>query len=242
MTSQASRVLPLCAAGLLLAATSPAAVHAAEFVAGNYGPALTGGAALEAAEPTAADQDAAAAGDDSSSSSAVLFDFTPRGADLPDLGGDSPRLRFELGVGGQEAAPGGGLDALGLGGSAGPAWLDETGGSAEQQQPRLSLGGALLWSGWTVGGGFARTNLAGGAAADLVSATVGYGPLTASLAIGQADGPEQQSRDVLMLSTDLSAWSWLTLESDVALGDSADRDEAGGESVAVGRLGVRLNF
>jgi hypothetical protein len=222
---------------MLLVAT-PTGVHAAEFVSGNYGPALTGGAALEAAESTAADEDTATGG-----SAAVLFDFTPRGADLPDLGGgDAPRLRFELGVGGQEDVAGGGLDALGLGGSAGPAWLDETGGGAEQQQPpRLSLGGALLRSGWSVGAGFARTNLAGGVAADLVSATVGYGPLTASLAFGQADGPEQQPRDVLMLSTDLSAWSWLTLESDVALGDSANRDEAG-ESVAVGRLGVRLNF
>jgi hypothetical protein len=75
-----------------------------------------------------------------------------------------------------------------------------------------------------------------------VSATVGYGPLSTSLAFGQAGGGsgQQQSRGVLMLSTDLSAWSWLTLESDVALGDSADGDAA--ESVAVGRLGVRLNF
>jgi hypothetical protein len=41
-----------------------------------------------------------------------------------------------------------------------------------------------------------------------------------------------------MLSTDLVAASWLTLESDVALGSS----QAEEESVAVGRLGVRLNF
>jgi hypothetical protein len=44
--------------------------------------------------------------------------------------------------------------------------------------------------------------------------------------------------DVLMLSTDLAATSWLSLESDVAVGSRPDEEE----SVAVGRLGVRLNF
>jgi hypothetical protein len=42
-----------------------------------------------------------------------------------------------------------------------------------------------------------------------------------------------------MLSTDLAAWSWLTLESDLAVGTSEHRAD---EGLAVGRLGVRLNF
>jgi hypothetical protein len=48
-----------------------------------------------------------------------------------------------------------------------------------------------------------------------------------------------------MLSTDLAAWSWLTLESDFALGSNpaAERDRGQDrEPVAVGRFGLRLNF
>jgi hypothetical protein len=77
-----------------------------------------------------------------------------------------------------------------------------------------------------------------GGEADLMSATVGYGSLTASLGYGEASGVELQPMDVLMLSTDLAATSWLSLESDVAVGSRPDEEE----SVAVGRLGVRLNF
>jgi hypothetical protein len=49
-----------------------------------------------------------------------------------------------------------------------------------------------------------------------------------------------------MLSTDLAAWSWLTLESDLALGArSAGVDgehDRNREPVAAGRFGLRLNF
>lgn len=229
MSLPTSRAI-LAVAALLLASATPVVAHGAEFVSGGYGAALTGGSALDAEAAATDGQDPVVAGD-----SAVLFDFTPRGAGMPAMGSgeDAPRLRFEFGAGGGE----GGLDALGLGGSAGPSWLDE--GVAAGPR-RLSLGGALVWSGWSIGGGFARSDLAGGAA-DLLSATVGFGPLSTSLAYGQAGGSgDQPSRGVLMLSTDLSAWSWLTFESDVALGESADGAPA--ESVAVGRLGVRLNF
>lgn len=222
-----SRVLVL-ACGLLLAGSMPATVGAAEFVTGVDGSPLVDASALDA---VGQDPSSAAGG-----SAAVLFDFTPRGGGLPAIGGgtDAPRLRFEFGTDGG----GDGLDALGLGGSAGPSWLEE---GAPAGPRRLSLGGALLWSGWSVGAGLARTDLLGGGATDLASATVGYGALTTSLAFGQTGGAAQPSRDVLMLSTDLSAWSWLTFESDLALGDSSAADREA-ESVAVGRLGVRLNF
>jgi hypothetical protein len=116
-------------------------------------------------------------------------------------------------------------------------------GPAANHQPgtparTLEIGGALRWSDWTVGSGYARAPLFGGEA-DLLSASLGYGRVQARLAYGQADTGAADTLDVLMLSTDLAAWSWLTLESDVALGSGESRTD---EAMAVGRLGVRLNF
>jgi hypothetical protein len=102
----------------------------------------------------------------------------------------------------------------------------------------LEIGGAFRWADWMVGSGYARAPLFGGAA-DLVSASIGYGPVEARLAYGQSTRAQADTLDVLMLSTDLAAWSWLTVESDVAVGASQDRQT---EQLAVGRLGVRLNF
>ena len=87
----------------------------------------------------------------------------------------------------------------------------------------------MRWSDWSVGGGLGRAQVLG-ESVDLMSATLGYGPVTAELAFGQSEpmaGAEPQ--DVLMLSTDLAAWSWLTLESDLAVGSRGgelDRDRA----------------
>ena len=53
-------------------------------------------------------------------------------------------------------------------------------------------------------------------------------------------------RQLLLLRTDLAAWSWLTLESDLALGSrSANVDgshDRNRDAVAAGRFGLRLNF
>jgi hypothetical protein len=76
---------------------------------------------------------------------------------------------------------------------------------------------------------------------DLLSATLGYGRLNAEIAFGQSTDYQTTPSDVLMLSTDLAAWSWLTLESDLALGSAPD-SEREDHSVAVGRFGLRLNF
>lgn len=102
----------------------------------------------------------------------------------------------------------------------------------------LEIGGALHIADWVVGSGYARTPLFGGEA-DMVSATLGYGPVQARLAYGQTERQQSDTMDVLTLSTDLAAWSWLTLESDLALGAS---DDSAAESLAAGRVGIRLNF
>ena len=74
-----------------------------------------------------------------------------------------------------------------------------------------------------------------------MAATLGYGRVRAELAYGQSQAATGVPQDVLMLRTDLAAWSWLTLESDLALGSgaTAERQET---SVAAGRVGLRLNF
>jgi hypothetical protein len=162
----------------------------------------------------------------------VVLDFTPRGGGLfeSDQDDGTPRMRFELSVAGATLDE---PNAFEFGAAETPSWLAEP----KVGLGELSIGGALRWSEWSVGGGFGRTALMGGEA-DLMSATVGYGSLTASLGYGEASGVELRPMDVLMLSTDLAATSWLSLESDVAVGSRPDEEE----SVAVGRLGVRLNF
>lgn len=102
----------------------------------------------------------------------------------------------------------------------------------------LEIGGALHWADWVIGSAYSKAPLFGGEA-DLVSATLGYGRLHARLGYGQTDRQQADTLDVLTLSTDLAAWSWLTLETDLAVGASEDRET---ESLAAGRLGVRLNF
>jgi hypothetical protein len=111
--------------------------------------------------------------------------------------------------------------------------------SAPSRDGTLEIGGALRWSDWSVGSAYSRTALFGGEA-DLVSATLGYGRMSARLALGQTEAVDPaQNLDVLMLSTDLAARSWLTLETDLAMGAPEDRSR---ETLAVGRIGLRLNF
>lgn len=226
------RWFPPLAAALASVAAIPTAASAVELIEGGSGAASLLG--TDAAAMLAAD----GALDETGDGTAVLLDFTPRGAGL--VAGEragAPRIRFELGV--ADPAAGNSLGDSLAGGDLGPSWLDEPGRDGERQ---LSLGGALSWSEWTVGGSIGRGALLAGGA-DLVSATVGYGSLTASLTYGQADGSAPGAGaaagdDVLMLSTDLTAWSWLTLQSDLAVRS----DKAEDEQEAVGRLGVRLSF
>lgn len=101
----------------------------------------------------------------------------------------------------------------------------------------LAIGGALSINQWEVSGSVGRANLLGNDA-DVFAAGLGYGRVNARLVYGHV--PETTSgtgRDLLMLSTDLAAWSWLTLQGDVAVSETLAN-----EPLTVGRIGVRLNF
>jgi len=161
-------------------------------------------------------------------SSSMALEFTPRASGLlfsqPSADADASELSFSFDF---QRAYGRTLrfDSIGLGGSAtGPT-------------EGLALGGALRYEDWQVSGSLGRANLLGNAA-DVVAAGIGYGPLNARLVYGSV--PETTGGtegDVLMFSTDLAAWSWLTLQGDVAVSDTlAD------EPLTIGRVGIRLNF
>ena len=145
---------------------------------------------------------------------------------------DSGGPRFDLTVRGGNSV----LDQLGL--TEGPSVLVPT--NRRDGRSGLTVGGAMHWSAWSIGGGIGRADFLG-TDVDLLSAFVGYGPLSAEIAFGQSTDRRSEPSDVLMLSTDLAAWSWLTLESDLAVGSRVDPDRHD-ESVAVGRFGLRLNF
>ena len=159
----------------------------------------------------------------------LALEFTPRSAiaflfgDQAGLSEEPAELRLTLARDATGAARWDALDAS----------ADLPGAGA------LEIGGALHWSAWSFGSAYARTSLFGGEA-DLVSASFGYGPVSARLAYGQSDGTGTGGAlDVLMLSTDLAAASWLTLETDLAMGAPDDRSR---DTLAVGRIGIRLNF
>ena len=103
----------------------------------------------------------------------------------------------------------------------------------------------MRWSDWSVGGGLGRAQVLG-EDVDLMAATLGYGRVTRRAGVRPVGVDRGPAQDVLMLSTDLAAWSWLTLESDLALGSRSGtvdgERERNREPVAAGRFGLRLNF
>lgn len=220
----------LALAGAMWAAPS----SALELVPGGYGRAPDGAAA---AAGTAGDErlEIGRGGD---AAAGVSLGFTPRHA-----GGG-------LGVGEGDAAPevlrfgpavrvsAGALDRLGLAEAPSGTLHPGSGGGSVSG---LTVGGAMQWHDWTFGGGLGHADFLG-TELDLYSATLGYGRLNAEIAYGQSSDPQAPARDVLMLSTDLAASSWLTLESDLALGSRPTDAGREDEAVAVGRFGLRLNF
>ena len=222
---------PAFAAALLV--LYPAAVDALELVQGGYGTAPI--------EPSQTPHDQVDLGDTAVAPD-IALEFTPRGgAGLwarPDAAAEAgPRLQFDLTVraGGTDA-----IERFGLGTSRDALLANST-----PAPTALTVGGAMRWSDWSVGGGLGRAQVLG-ESVDLMAATLGYGRITAELAYGQSELIEGPPQEVLMLSTDLAAWSWLTLESDLALGSRSstidgERDR-NREPVAAGRFGLRLNF
>ena len=210
--------------GALVFATSPAQ---AQMRPGGYAnlPAVAAATDAGSAPPATG----LMSGDDPT----VVLGFTPRnGPSLIPLGEDEAapaRMRFEMTMG---AGSPDRLESLGVDDAGQASWLVDPAAS----RAGLTIGGALHWSDWSLGGAYERTSLMG-AQADLMAASIGYGALTTSFAFGQAERLDERPLDLLMLSTNLEARSWLTFESDLALGED---DKA--ESVAVGRLGVKLNF
>lgn len=146
----------------------------------------------------------------------VSFGFTPRGS-------SSERLRFDL-----TAAP---LDAVSQ-----PRAVSSA--TSRNAPDNFVLGGALVWNDWT----FNSTVLQlgdGRFQTAIVGAGIEYGGVAARLALAETETPVGDTRSTMLLSTDLAAWSWLTLEGDLALSGST-QDEP--EGAAAGRLGIRLSF
>lgn len=206
----------------------PTSLAALELVPGGYGAELEMGNLASVGEDSGRldlGADVGAAG--------LSLDFTPRhGAGLLAGAPEQPGPRLDLTVRGGST----GLDRLGLG--AEPSSLHPAGRSGGRGN--LMVGGAMRWADWTLGGGIGRADFLG-TDVDLLSATLGYGRLNAEIAFGQSTDYQTKPSDVLMFSTDLAAWSWLTLESDLALGSKPDAERQD-HSVAVGRFGLRLNF
>lgn len=217
-------------------------------VAGSVASATTGAFALELvpggygtvqSELSQAPRDSIALGDNGPG---LALEFTPRsGAGLWawNDGNQSPgpKLSFDLTVraGGPDA-----IERFGVGTS-----RDALLANSNPSPTALTVGGAMRWSDWSVGGGLGRAQVLG-ESVDLMAASLGYGRVTAELAYGQSEAIDGPPQEVLMLSTDLAAWSWLTLESDLALGSRAgavdgERDR-NRQPVAAGRFGLRLNF
>lgn len=221
-----SVVASLLGAGLLLGTLGTSSALAMDMVSGGYG------ADVESYAPNADLAMRSRSYASSTDTSGLTLAFTPRASGLlfsrPTAPSDTPDLSFSFdfeGSYGRELR----FDSIGLSGAGG--------GSGAELGEGLALGGALRYDDWQLSGSLGRANLLGNSA-DVVAAGIGYGPLSARLVYGSV--PETTGGtegDLLMFSTDLAAWSWLTLQGDVAVSDTlAD------EPLTVGRVGIRLNF
>ena len=100
----------------------------------------------------------------------------------------------------------------------------------------MMLGGALVLDQLAITTGLGRTKLFG-TSADLVGAGFSYGPLSARVLLGEGSPEAHVERDIMMFSTDLNPYPWLSFQGDVAVTDDDDQ-----EAQAVGRLGVQMRF
>lgn len=223
-------IVLLCGAGV--GGLWSAEAQALDLVAGGYGTA-------PAESPVASDDPVQLPG--ASSPAGFALDFTPRDAGLWPTAGSSAKtgadVRFGLTLHGTSDS----IDQLGLGDATSTLGRRSQFGASSA----LTVGGAMHWSDWSVGGGVGRAQILG-EDVGVMSANLSYGRISTELAYGQGEAGQGGSKDVLMLSTDLAAWSWLTVESDLAVGTSpgsVDRErDRNSQPVAAGRFGLRLNF
>jgi hypothetical protein len=209
-------------AAALLIGLSAASVVAMDLVPGGYGTrdGAVGSTAPLTMQPRQFNSSAGSAG--------LTLDFTPRASgslfSRPAASDEGATTSLSLGFDGSYGE-GLRLDSIGL-----------TGRSTAATDG-MALGGALSVDDREISGRVGRANLLG-TDADVFAAGLGYGPVNARLVYGQL--PQSTSGvegDLLMFSTDLAAWSNLTLQGDVAVSDTlAD------EPLTVGRIGLRLNF
>lgn len=194
----------------LAATTSP--VVAAELIEGGFG--------LEepADASTPLEVETLAFSADAANSSPI--DFTPR-HNAPGFSG-SWRDRIEMRV------------------DVDPSFGQRFGFAADIDEARstaMLVGGALELDDVAVIGGVGRTAIFGGTA-DVISAGMALGDVSASLSFGETAEEFQIDRDVMMLSTDVAIAPWITLQGDVALTETVDEREP----LAIGRIGVKLRF
>ncbi len=199
----------------LLLAGGPVAgaARAVELVPGDYG-----------APPSALAGDPAA--EEERPLTPFIIAFTPRAAGKLRFGEASRALdgtRLDFGIGSRAIL---GIDRLGLGRPP----------QQEDGDDHMLVGGGFEYNGIAFGGVYGRSPMFG-RPADLVAAGVGFGAFSASFGYAWRDGRDEAPFDMLMLSTDLVALPWLAFESDLAVGESDGTD-----AIAVGRLGIRLNF
>ncbi|WP_222183479.1 hypothetical protein [Geminicoccus harenae] len=152
---------------------------------------------------------------DSERPGTMSFGFTPRGS-------ATDRLRFDL-----TAAP---LDVAPQ-----PRAATSLAGGDDQG---FVLGGAVVWNDWTFNSTMQQLG-EGRFQTELVGAGVAYGGVAARLALAETETPVGDTRSTMLLSTDLAAWSWLTLEGDLAI---TGRSESRPDGDAAGRFGIRLSF
>ncbi len=209
------------AAGAMLLALGAQSAVAMDLVPGGYGVEVDG---FLPATPLAMQQQF----DSSTGNAGLTLDFTPRATgslfSRPSTVASEDTMSFSLGLQGAYSEQLR-LDSIGVT------------GLSDDASEGLALGGALSFNDWQLSGSVGRANLLG-SDADVFAAGLGYGRLNARLVYGNV--PETTSSvggDLLMLSTDLAAWSWLTLQGDVAVSETLTE-----EPLTVGRIGVRLNF
>lgn len=116
------------------------------------------------------------------------------------------------------------------------ATLENLGFLGRDDDSGFIIGGALRIDTMALSVGLGQPTILG-TPSQLFAAGMTVGRLSASIGYATAAGADTDPLDMLMLRTDVAALPWLSLESEMAVGDTVETG-----TLAVGRIGVRLNF